>query len=351
MQGICLRAYPTAAQKQILSRWMGCARTIWNAKCADNRYMTTFARKYCPINTYAPIDQSYAQYKDRDLTPWLFECPSQVLRNAAVNWYETYQNFMKGRCGKPQHKKKSDKSSILLTAELFEFKKNEFGILELWIGTPKYPLGKLSLNRHRGFKVPRSLRVRKELGEYFVSFCYEDECLITEQQLTAQEQLANLKKLSYEELENCTVGIDRGVVIAAQTPDTSYDLAPHELAKKFATEQYLKRYQRRLAKQEKGSNRRAKTKHKIGCYHQKIRHIRENFCHQTSHAIVSNPDTQVIVLEDLKTSTMTRSAQGDLENPGNNVKAKSGLNRAILDQGSYRLETCLTYKSKKYGKA
>ncbi|NBW57611.1 hypothetical protein EBR43_07485, partial [bacterium] len=27
MQGICLRAYPTSAQKNILSQWMGCART------------------------------------------------------------------------------------------------------------------------------------------------------------------------------------------------------------------------------------------------------------------------------------------------------------------------------------
>ncbi|NBW58453.1 hypothetical protein EBR43_11915, partial [bacterium] len=26
MQGICLRAYPTSAQKNILSQWMGCAR-------------------------------------------------------------------------------------------------------------------------------------------------------------------------------------------------------------------------------------------------------------------------------------------------------------------------------------
>ena len=96
MQGICLRAYPTAAQKKILSRWMGCARTIWNAKCEDNRYMTTFARKYCSVTTHAPVDQSYAQYKNIEHTPWLVECPSQILRNTASHWYDTYKNFMKG---------------------------------------------------------------------------------------------------------------------------------------------------------------------------------------------------------------------------------------------------------------
>ena len=82
---ICLRAYPTSAQKNILSQWMGCARTLWNAKCDDERYMTRFALKYCPLGTYAPVDQTYAQYKNKECTPWLFECPSQVLRHAAAH--------------------------------------------------------------------------------------------------------------------------------------------------------------------------------------------------------------------------------------------------------------------------
>ncbi|NBW58182.1 hypothetical protein EBR43_10480 [bacterium] len=54
MQGVCFRAHPTAMQKKIFSHWMGCARTIWNAKCDDKRYMTRFALKFCPIGTYAP---------------------------------------------------------------------------------------------------------------------------------------------------------------------------------------------------------------------------------------------------------------------------------------------------------
>ncbi|NBV28457.1 hypothetical protein EBR43_06120 [bacterium] len=65
-----------------------------------------------------------------------------------------------------------------------------------------------------------------------------------------------------------------------------------------------------------------------------LRNIRDNFCHQTSHAIVSNPDTKVIIiLEDLTTRNMTQSAKGDNDKPGKNVRAKAGLNRAILDKG------------------
>ena len=59
MQGIRLQAHPNTKQKKILSQWMGCARLIWNAKCEDEAYMTRYARRYCPIGTYAPIDQTF----------------------------------------------------------------------------------------------------------------------------------------------------------------------------------------------------------------------------------------------------------------------------------------------------
>lgn len=54
LTGIKLRANPTSHQKLILSQWMGCARSIWNAKVEEERYYRTYARKYCTIGTYAP---------------------------------------------------------------------------------------------------------------------------------------------------------------------------------------------------------------------------------------------------------------------------------------------------------
>ena len=41
----------------------------------------------------------------------------------------------------------------------------------------------------------------------------------------------------------------------------------------------------------------------------------------------------MIVLEDLKVSNMSKSAKGTIDEPGKSVKAKSSLNRSILDQG------------------
>jgi len=52
----------------------------------------------------------------------------------------------------------------------------------------------------------------------------------------------------------------------------------------------------------------------------------------------------MIVLENLQIKNMTKSAKGDLEKPGKMVKQKSGLNRAILNQGWGLFKTFLEYK-------
>jgi putative transposase len=51
----------------------------------------------------------------------------------------------------------------------------------------------------------------------------------------------------------------------------------------------------------------------------------------------------MIVIEDLKVSSMSKSAAGTVDEPGRNVAAKSGLNRAILDQGWYEMRRQLEY--------
>ena len=41
---------------------------------------------------------------------------------------------------------------------------------------------------------------------------------------------------------------------------------------------------------------------------------------------------------------MSGSAKGDIDTPGTNVKAKSGLNRSILDQGWFEFRRQIAYK-------
>jgi putative transposase len=70
LKGIKFKASPSSELKIILSQWMGCARMIYNAKCDEEKYLSTFARKYLSVGTYAPVDQKYSHYKS-ELTPWL----------------------------------------------------------------------------------------------------------------------------------------------------------------------------------------------------------------------------------------------------------------------------------------
>ena len=141
LMGTVFSTNPTKAQKAIFNQWIGCSNFIWNAKCEEDKYLCRFAKKYLPMGIYPKADQTYSQYKDPLLSPWLSKCPSQVLRNSAVNWFSTHRNFLKGLCNKPKRKKKSDKGSIHLTRELFKFEKCADGVDRLFIGTKTNNIG------------------------------------------------------------------------------------------------------------------------------------------------------------------------------------------------------------------
>jgi len=353
LSGVCFKANPTSHQKLILSQWMGCARFIWNAKVEEERYFTTFACKYYPIGIYAPVDQMYAQFKNKALSPWLYHCPSQILRNSATNWYQTYQKFMKGQCGKPRRKPKSDKGSIHLTRELFYFTQDEFGVTRLFIGTKTNNIGYLSFKAHRLYQVPNSLYIKKIRGKYTVSFCYE-EITSPQARLTEQDHLAYLKNSSKEYLNDNVIGIDRGIVIPVQAGDQSFDFTPSQKKNKTKAEQYIKRLQRKLARQtQKSSKRRNKTKRRIGNHYARCANIRKDFCHKTSHALVTS-SAKIFIFEDLKMANMTKASKPNQDRNGkyisNKAKQKAGLNKAILDKGWHYIEIFTKYKANKVGK-
>ena len=354
LKGISLKANPTREQKVILSQWMGCARFIWNAKCEEDEYLRSFSKRYLPIKTFPKTDQSFSQYKNRELSPWLFECPSQILRNSSSNWYKTYQSFLKGICGRPKRKRKGSQESIHLTRELFGFDVCADGVKRLRIGTKKRDLGYLSIKNHRDYKEPNSIYIKKKNGRYSVSFCYEDD-KSTQNLPTKEQHLKYLKDCTREEMESITVGIDRGVARPVQVEDRFFDFTDEQKRKKKAKDCYIRRCQRRLSRQKKGSNRRKQTKLKISKSHEKIANIRKDFCHKTSRTLVDEKNIKVFILEDLKTSRMTKKPTPQPCKSGkgwkkNSRRAKAGLNRSILDKGWHQLEIFLEYKALDAGK-
>ncbi len=78
------------------------------------------------------------------------------------------------------------------------------------------------------------------------------------------------------------------------------------------------------------------------CLHSRIANIRRDYLHKVTTTISKNH--AMIVIEDLKVSNMSKSTAGTVSQPGRNVRAKSGLNRSILDQGWYEMRRQLEYK-------
>jgi putative transposase len=70
---------------------------------------------------------------------------------------------------------------------------------------------------------------------------------------------------------------------------------------------------------------------------------RRDWLHKKSREIVNAFD--LIALENLRMRSMTRSAKGTVEAPGTNVRAKAGLNRALLDAGFGILEALIREKA------
>ena len=93
----------------------------------------------------------------------------------------------------------------------------------------------------------------------------------------------------------------------------------------------LRRLQRRLARAKRGSNRRGRVRHAIARLRARETDRRKDWAEKASTGIARRFD--VIRVEDLQITNMTRSAKGTRENPGRNVRAKAGLNRGILRSG------------------
>ena len=91
------------------------------------------------------------------------------------------------------------------------------------------------------------------------------------------------------------------------------------------------RLQRTLARARYGSNRRGRVRHAIARLKARQTDRRTDWAEKASTGIARRFD--VIRVEDLDITGMTRSAGGTAEQPGRNVRQKSGLNRAILAQG------------------
>jgi transposase len=124
------------------------------------------------------------------------------------------------------------------------------------------------------------------------------------------------------------VGVDRGVTVSAAL-STGETLQVPTLTTR--EKRRLRKLQQRLARSQKGSNRRASTRTAIAKLRAREADRRKDWVEQTSTRLAREFD--VIRVEDLRIVEMTRSAKGTVDNPGKRVRQKAGLNRGILSNG------------------
>ena len=137
------------------------------------------------------------------------------------------------------------------------------------------------------------------------------------------------------------MGVDRGVAVSVALSSGELLSVPGLRA---GETQRLRRLQRRLARARRGSQRRARTKLAIAKLRAREAERRRDWVEKTTTDLARRFD--MIRIEDLKVSAMTRSARGTREHPGTRVAQKRGLNREISRQGWGLLVARLKHKAK-----
>jgi putative transposase len=140
--------------------------------------------------------------------------------------------------------------------------------------------------------------------------------------------------------DESVVGVDRGVVVSAALSTGELLHAP---GLSHAEARRVKVLQKRFARAERGSNRRARTRLAIAKLKGRETDRRKDWVEKVSTDIARRFDT--IRIEALDVAAMTRSARGTVEQPGRRVAAKRGLNRAIRGSGWGLLAARLQHKA------
>ena len=315
------RLHPGSSRKhQQLHGTAGACRFVWNHMVGKLKDEHEFGIK--PEWRYFSMGKVFTLLR-RHSYKWLQGYSAYVVKSSLQPIETTYREFFKdvkagGKLGRKPPKFHGKYTTIPSFPINYQSAKvvgdslyvQRIGWMKL-VGNNPYPEGEF-----------KSGRVKYECGNWYAYLTYEVE---------AQASLPHPIR---------EVGIDRNVsdgrwvVLSDGTKHSGPDLAL-KVARR-------RRYQRRLARQVKGSNRRKMTKVKLQKAFAGERLARLNWAHHVSKNIAGQYD--LAYMEDLRIKNMTKSAQGTKEKPGKNVKAKSGLNRQILASGWGMLELCLNYK-------
>jgi putative transposase len=295
-----------------LAKMAAASRFLWNKSLILNLDRLRNKQKimwYQELNFWTNIWKKSEEYG------FLKECHSQVLQQKLKDLDKAFKDaFDKTQPNKriPKFKKKGIDDGFRYPQG---FKVNNDQVYLPNIGWLRF------LKSRNIVGIPKNVTISRHAGKWYVSIQTEYE---------VEQPVHESTKI---------VGIDLGVTRFATLSNKTF-YKPKNSFKKL--ERKLKLAQRKRDRKVKFSNNWKKQNQRINKIHTKIANVRNDYLHWVSTRISKNH--AMIVMEDLKIKNMSASAKGDMENPGRNVKAKSGLNKAILDQGWGEFRRQLEYK-------
>ena len=300
---------PNGEQTRKMKQFAGCSRFVFNKALAYQN------EQYQQDNLF-----KFSYYKLQNLLPewkqefvWLKDSHAQMLQQSLKDLDSSFKNFFAKRANFPKFKKKGTKESFRFPQGCKLEQHNN----RIWL--PKIGWVRYRNSREVVGKI-KNVTVSQKCGKWYVSIQTEFEQEIPQP-------------------KGGEIGIDMGVVRFATLSNGQF----FEPVNAFKTlKGKLAKLQKQFKNKTKFSKNWQKLKAKIGRLHHKIANIRKNHLHQISSTISKNH--AIVYVEDLKVANMSKSAKGSIEKPGKNVKQKSGLNRAILDQSWFEFRRQLDYK-------
>ncbi len=312
LQAFKFELRPNGQQQRQMRRFAGSCRFVFNKALALQK--ERFERGEKKLG-YAALCKELTGWRNGVETPWLADAPIHPLQQTLKDLERAYSNFFAKRADFPRFKKKGQGDS---------FRYPDPKQIKLDQGNSRIFLPKLGWLRYRNSRdvlgAMKNVTVSQNSGKWFVSVQTERE---VEQPVASGD----------------AVGIDMGIARFATFSDGSF-VAPLSSSRRHETR--LRRYERALSRKVKFSSNWNKAKAKVQRIHSRIGNARRDFLHKTTTAISQNH--AMVCIEDLQVRNMSRSAAGTLDAPGRNVRAKSGLNKSILDQGWFEFRRQLDYK-------
>ena len=295
------RLYPDVSQSPMMATHCAHARAVWNLGLEQARLARQFG-------SYADQKLWDRQLADaRSTIDWLGAGSSSVqqgalrdLRQAFRNWWSNPAHF-----GHPTWRRAGIHEGFVIRDVTIKRLNRKWATVQI----PKVGPVRFRLHRALPSTYGHGRVTLDRSGRWHVSFT------------TPQPAVPRTTTGS-------VIGVDLGVAVTATTSAGDQLALPALLTPGEA--QRLRRLQRQLARQQKGSNRRRATRHKIAVLRARETDRRKDWIEQTTTRLVRDHD--LIGIEDLQVANMTRSAKGTLDQPGTRVAQKRGLNRAITNQ-------------------